>query len=316
MRVWSYQRKLYLSRDFSNNDLSCIRFDVAGWVKTHSVDPEKQKAAVAGAGLKIAGSDPNKQEDKGIGVVISSEKDEATRKAERDAEAELKRQQNALPAWHLKSTISGDLTALGIAESERAEAAAQNNALPKANEDILKGLGVVGPRQDPSKPIIHVEEDVKPVITRKESDCQHSFLSLPSVDTHPAFAVYDSYYSSLAASAQATPAASAPGSSEYGNERSDDEDEDKKPDVQYLDSLNAYRKRSRSAEDEGASQRNKLMKTELVHTPPPPAIPEVPPIGLMELDDPIVHGMFYGFIRLYHITDCRSISEWRCQEVL
>ncbi|KAF9031211.1 hypothetical protein BDZ89DRAFT_984828 [Hymenopellis radicata] len=224
-------------------------FDVAGWVQAHAVDPEKQKTSQAGAGLKIAGSDPNKKEDDGIGVVIASDKDEATRKQERDAEAEVKRQQNALPAWHLKSTITGDLTALGIKENARAEAAAQP---PTSNDDILRGLGVIGMRPDRHQELISpVEQDVKPTINHEAE-------------------YYDHYYASLAASAsvsaQATPSGmSAPGSSDFDDFGNDDEDH--KPSVEYLDSLNDYRKRSRSRENEGDAGRFKVPKVE---EPQPP----------------------------------------------
>lgn len=66
---------------------------------------------------------------------------------------------------------------------------------------------------------------------------------------------YDQYYASLAASTNvsALPTPTAGGShysSEYGGDF-DDEEEDKKPNIQYLDSLNDYRKRSRSKEDVG-----------------------------------------------------------------
>ena len=42
----------------------------------------------------------------------------------------------------------------------------------------------------------------------------------------------------------------------------EDEEEDKKPNIEYLDSLNAYRKRSRSAEDVGAASKVKQPKVE------------------------------------------------------
>ena len=45
--------------------------------------------------------------------------DESTRRQVRNAEADLNRQQNALPAWQLKSTNTGDLTVLGM--KDRAE---------------------------------------------------------------------------------------------------------------------------------------------------------------------------------------------------
>jgi hypothetical protein len=117
------------------------------------------------------------------------DKDESTRKLEREAEAAAKRQQNALPAWHLKSTISGDLTALGIQEHARAEtsaaaaAAAAISGVSSTNDDILKGLGVVGgSRMERAMPA-PIIEDVKPIINR-EADCEFS----PS--THPVFLTF------------------------------------------------------------------------------------------------------------------------------
>lgn len=70
---------------------------------------------------------------------------------------------------------------------------------------------------------------------------------------------YDRYYASLAASsaaasAQATPSGlSIPGSSDF-DDIAFEEEEDRKPTVEYLDSLNDYRKRSRSREDEGSAK--------------------------------------------------------------
>ncbi|KAG6908052.1 hypothetical protein DXG01_006358 [Tephrocybe rancida] len=220
-------------------------FDVAGWVKNNLTDAEKQKAAQDGSGLKVAGSDGSKKEDDGIGIMMSMDKDESTRKMERDAQAEMKRQQNALPAWHLKSTITGDLTALGVKETARTEG---NKNGATSNDDILRGLGVVGARPDHHS-IVHAVEDTKP-------------------NVHQEVDYYDQYYASLAASssaaasALATPSAlSLPGSSDFGDLAYQDEI-DQKPSVEYLDSLNEYRKRSRSGDDEGANTKTKVTKVD------------------------------------------------------
>lgn len=148
------------------------RFDVALWIKTNIIDVERAKAAAhggGGGGLKIAGSSGDGKHEDSIGIVLSVDKDEATRRLERDKEAAAKRAQNMLPAWHLKSTISGDLTALGIKENARAEEAASSMAaatLPNSNDTILKGLGQKGSNM-PSK-------DVKPNVTEsQESDCEY-----------------------------------------------------------------------------------------------------------------------------------------------
>ncbi|KAF8962636.1 TFIIE alpha subunit-domain-containing protein [Flammula alnicola] len=214
-------------------------FDVAAW-----------------SGLKVAGADGTRKDDEGVGVMMAMDKDESTRRQERDAEAEVKRQQNALPAWHLKSTITGDLTALGVKESVREAALGVNGpSAPMSNDDILKGLGVIGGSTRPHGHGVSMQayggsvEDVKPAINL-ESD------------------LYDQYYASLAASsaaasAQPTPTAtgvpSSSNSPDFPNGL-EEEEEDKKPNVEYLDSLNAYRKRSRSQEDVGAASRIKQPK--------------------------------------------------------
>ena len=93
---------------------------------------------------------------------------------------------------------------------------------------------------------------------------------------------YDQYYASLAASnaasAQATPSAFA---SELG------EEEEQKPTVQYLDSLNEYRKRSRSVEDEGTTVK-KLAKVQFEPLDPDETVSSE---ANGTSDDPLVHGM-------------------------
>lgn len=138
------------------------------------MDPEKQKAGQS-SGLKVAGSSGSGRQDEGIGIVMSLDKDEMTRRQERDAEAAAKRQQNLLPAWHLKSTISGDLTALGIQETARAMTV--QAPLP-SGDDSLKGLGTIGPSASTSRPVqvARPVEDVKPEVNI-EADCRSDGLS-------------------------------------------------------------------------------------------------------------------------------------------
>lgn len=161
-------------------------------MKNNPSESDKQKAAQSGSGLKIAGSDPNKKEDEGVGIMLVMDKDESTRRQERDAEADLKRQQNLLPAWHLKSTITGELTALGVIESARTENLMNGSSTQVSNDDILKGLGVIGggPSKQQQQPVIRLVEDVKPIINR-ESDRTCFFLSfLPGL-------VISHYYQSM-----------------------------------------------------------------------------------------------------------------------
>ncbi|KAJ3486221.1 hypothetical protein NLI96_g4391 [Meripilus lineatus] len=247
-------------------------FDVAVWIKANIIDAERGKAAQSGD-LKIAGSSGVKQ-DHSIGVILSGDKDEATQRQERDKEAAAKRAQNVLPSWHLKSTISGDLTALGIKESAKAEEAAAAMALadaeklPSSNDAILRELKKL--------PLPHMQEDVKPqIVESQEAD------------------YYDQYYASLAASAapstQDTPAIPDLGS-DFGAE-----EEDVKPSVEYLDTLNGYRKRSRSREDEGYGSASKLprMNGDALNGFPPSETPlengVAEEASLPATDDPIVY---------------------------
>ncbi|PPR00759.1 hypothetical protein CVT24_000784 [Panaeolus cyanescens] len=237
-------------------------FDAEQWIKTHPSESDKQRAAgtasAAGGGLKVAGS-AGGTVDQGIGILMALDKDETQRKMERDAQAEAKRMQNALPSWHLKSTITGDLTALGIREKGRAEAAAAVNS---SNDDALKGLGIIGGSSQKThnnqlngtsgRSNSQATEDVKPTIN-VEAD------------------LYDQYYASLAASTAVTPTGYtySAGGSHSDSPVGDDitfsngtrfEEEDKKPNIDYLDSLNAYRKRSRSQEDVGGEGKEKVAK--------------------------------------------------------
>ncbi|EIW54836.1 uncharacterized protein TRAVEDRAFT_30851 [Trametes versicolor FP-101664 SS1] len=221
MQRFNRQMRFILEGLRKTEDMVLPAFDVALWIKNHLAEQERAKAASRDGGLKIAGASGEGRQGDTIGVVLSVDKDEETARLERDREAAAKRQQNALPLWHLQSTISGDLTALGIKESARADVS-DANRLPSSNDAILRGLGAA---QGP--PPITNGEDVKPIVVHAdETD------------------YYDQYYASLAASAPPS-GEPTPGFNGFG------EEEDVKPTVEYLDSLNEYRKRSRSRDDVG-----------------------------------------------------------------
>ncbi|KAK7048234.1 HTH TFE/IIEalpha-type domain-containing protein [Favolaschia claudopus] len=254
MQRFNHQMRFIRAGLQKSEDMVLPAFDVASWVKSHQPDSEKKDDTDTGPGLKIAGADGVKREDDGIGVLISTDKDEATRRRERDEQAEAKRLQNKLPEWIRKSTVSGHMTAVGNEEQARANrdpSGAPIMSSSSSNDDILRGLGVVGVGSSKGKnhrPMISLtDKDVKPVI---DHNAQY----------------WDSYYASLENSAQATPTGlSAPGSSDFGDLGADEE-EDIKPSVEYLDSLNEYRKRSRS--HEGADTANKIPKVEATSNTP------------------------------------------------
>lgn len=121
--------------------------------------------------------------------------------------------------------------------------------------------------------------------------------SVPRVSHHAMLrscADYDQYYASLAAS-EAPSTLPTPGLGEFG------EEEDVKPNLEYLDSLNEYRKRSRSREDVGTGGSTpKLPRTDSfteVHDVSEAAAVSMNGFGGEEAyaggaaaDDPIVYG--------------------------
>ena len=154
------------------SSIHCCSFDISQYITKHfALDAAAQKAAgEPGHGLKVAGSTGERRQEDGIGIVLTTDKDEETVRRERDEEAAAKRQQNVMPAWHLKSTISGDLTALGIKENAQSAADASTQAVNPGNlDDTLKGLGkVVRPSSLKTQITAEADEDVK--LDGKESN--------------------------------------------------------------------------------------------------------------------------------------------------
>lgn len=211
-------------------------FDVEKYVRENFTEVDKEGGE--DDGLKIAGG--RHAIDEGIGIVIRTDKDEATKKEEREREAEAKRQQNQMPSWHLKSTISGDLTALGIQQQAREAALMQTQAhildsLTPTSSKVIDGL----PSPQEVKPILQQQgvsglpdygiPDVKPVIDRQAD-------------------YYDQYYAQL----QFGPIKNGLGGSEPSDE------EDIKPSIQELE--RASRKRSRSNSLNGSDRGSKFLR--------------------------------------------------------
>lgn len=177
MRTWCYPRECFKYLSLGLSDSSGNRFNVDVWIKKNFSDADKQRQGQNG-GLRIAGTG-EKREEQVFEVQLEDDKDEATRRKEREAEAEAKRQQNVLPTWHLKSTISDDLTSLGVkAKTHDSNGAGGSNAallesLSKrtaANSDSLAGLGK--PRQTKvEQSEVTIVEEVKPTINHN-ADCK------------------------------------------------------------------------------------------------------------------------------------------------
>jgi len=238
MQRFNYQMRFIREGLRKSEEMVMPHFDISQYITKHfALDAAAQKAGgEPGQGLKVAGSTGERRQEDGIGIVLTTDKDEETVRRERDEEAAAKRQQNIMPAWHLKSTISGDLTALGIKENAQSAGAAAPAVSPGSLDESLIGLGKV---VRPSSSLMaqatadEADEDVKPAVKEgNEAD------------------YYDQYYASLAASA--TPSTQHTPDGEFSTPGFE---EDRKPPVQYLDSLNEHNKRSRSVENEGDAER-------------------------------------------------------------
>ncbi|VDC02579.1 unnamed protein product [Peniophora sp. CBMAI 1063] len=215
MERFNKQMRFILDGLRKSEEMVMPAFDVSAVIKAQYTEAAAAQAANGepGAGLKIAGSSgPTALETNKIGVMLTVDKDADTVRREREAEAAARRQQNALPAWHLKSTVSGDLTALGIREAESASAHAhQDFAEMMKGDESLAGLGRVGPA------IVGGQADggdVKPVISNEPQEDE-----------------LDQYYASLAATPALSQSVSTPVDDDFD--------------------VSGSRKRSRSAEDVG-----------------------------------------------------------------
>ena len=88
-----------------------------------------------------------------------------------------------MPLWHLRSTITNDLTALGIKEKAQNAAAPDQQAAGPSNlnlDESLIGLGKVVPRAKDQVAAVEdvVDEDVKPGAAEgTEADCKTCFSS-------------------------------------------------------------------------------------------------------------------------------------------
>lgn len=157
-----------------------------------------------------------------------------------------------MPSWHTKSTISGDLTALGIAQADALAKESGNSHILDSLASSAKSLSALSAEVE-TKPVVGLPAastslegsvDVKPVINH-QADCMGFLLLATRLLTR--MLDYDQYYAQL----EAKPA----GKSEGSWDGSDDEDASKS----YF---GRDGKRSRSQESEQEDGRpGKMAKT-------------------------------------------------------
>ncbi|EJU02443.1 hypothetical protein DACRYDRAFT_22084 [Dacryopinax primogenitus] len=94
------------------DEITIPRLNVQQWLAEHAV----AKLETDADGLAIAGEGSTAQSTH-VQIQMSLDQDDAQVKKAREEVAVAQRQHNALPEWHLKSTISGALTSLGAASA-------------------------------------------------------------------------------------------------------------------------------------------------------------------------------------------------------
>lgn len=213
MQRFNHQMRFIRESLRKTEDMILPAFDVQEWLRKNPSEEAKRAAEREGAKGGV-----EKREDN-MEIIMTVDKDEATRREEREKEAEAKRfvtipvvisrafimgfrrQQNIMPSWHTKSTISGELTALGHAAASQVTAQQKSpitssgsnaaileslnnpNARPitttkstaNSNAAILSGLGKAPLNVSSIEPEVKVEQDVQPT-TNKQANCKLKFI--------------------------------------------------------------------------------------------------------------------------------------------
>ncbi|GAA5916669.1 hypothetical protein JCM6882_002261 [Rhodosporidiobolus microsporus] len=157
------------------------RFNVEAYLAIHG----PALGATAQAAAEAAGTAPVQAAV--VKVHLAGDDDEAIEKAKRERDAELKRQQNALPSWIAQSTISSDPDAVGSGINSATGSPAPPAAPVEAfSSTAIPGLGAT---------MRFGDEDEKPTAVAAADDGDGG------VDS----AALDAYYASLAAAPSAEP---------------------------------------------------------------------------------------------------------------
>ncbi|KAH7099650.1 hypothetical protein BKA62DRAFT_281947 [Auriculariales sp. MPI-PUGE-AT-0066] len=126
-----------------------------------------------------------------LDIIIDQDRDEGDLRKQREAAAEAKRAQNALPQWHLVSTVTGQHTALGIKEHIKQQEDPANQFRPAtslpstsghSNARLLKDFGPLHFGGDASDLMLIVKnEDVlRPLPGSTIDDITRRYYNTPS----------------------------------------------------------------------------------------------------------------------------------------
>ncbi|KAG8901678.1 hypothetical protein FRB99_005172 [Tulasnella sp. 403] len=96
-------------------EMVMAKVDILDWIKKHpTVAPTPEGDAPKDDGLAIAGAKPGVTQKQVYEVVLTADDTGEMERIAREKEISKRREQNALPSWHTRSTITGELTAFGL----------------------------------------------------------------------------------------------------------------------------------------------------------------------------------------------------------
>ncbi|KAG8933682.1 hypothetical protein FRC03_011323 [Tulasnella sp. 419] len=145
-------------------DMTMPKLDINEWIKRHPpVVPQPDGDSTVDDGLAIAGSHSGAAPQQKYEVIFTDDDTTEMERIQREKEAAAKKKQNALPAWHTRSTITGDITAFGLKNMAHSESSEPTDSTGDA------------------KPFLNDGEDLKNSI-----NMYYANLEAESVDSTPA----------------------------------------------------------------------------------------------------------------------------------
>ncbi|OBZ67660.1 Transcription initiation factor IIE subunit alpha [Grifola frondosa] len=135
MQRFNWQMRFIREGLRKTEDMVLPAFDVAVWIKMHIIDAERAKAAAQNGGLKIAGSSGDGKQEDTIGVVLSVDKDEETRRRN----ATGKRRRSASRTFALVALEEYDYGRADCAWGQLGVVASHETLVHTIEEDVKPG---------------------------------------------------------------------------------------------------------------------------------------------------------------------------------
>ncbi|KAG8889855.1 hypothetical protein FRB98_002208 [Tulasnella sp. 332] len=110
-----------------SEEMIMAKVDIVDWIKKHpTITTPANGETKQEEGLAVAGVKSITQKQVYEVVLTADDTEERAAKKAREKEASKRKVQNAMPSWHTRSTVTGDLTSFGLQNAD-AEAAASSD---------------------------------------------------------------------------------------------------------------------------------------------------------------------------------------------